>query len=142
MKRNAISLIEILVAVAILGFAMLPIAFSFSSGTRGIQMGFDEFLAHSAALELLEQTASIPFSVLPTGNFNNAAIQDGASIGGTPLLFKISVSKGIERELKIEEIKKNGVIRAKKISVKVTWETSDKKKKQISLKIITANENV
>ncbi|MBF0543540.1 MAG: type II secretion system protein [Candidatus Riflebacteria bacterium] len=142
-KNSGFSIIELLVAVAILGFSLLPIAFSFSAGTRGIQMGVDEFQAHSAALELLEQTISIPFSMLPCANFNNTQIQEGMPLSPSfPFKFRISPVPGIERELKIEDIVQNNLLRMKKVSVTISWQVPDRlTKKSFTVKSLVANEN-
>ena len=67
-KKRGLSLVEITLSMAILIIVMLPTFMTFSSGSRGIQMTDAEFRAHSAAIELMEQTMSLPFDMLFSQN--------------------------------------------------------------------------
>ncbi|MBF0498544.1 MAG: type II secretion system protein [Candidatus Riflebacteria bacterium] len=142
-KCAGFSLVEILVAVGILAASMLPIALSFSSGNRGIQMTSDEFSAHSAAMELMEQMMSAPFRLLPVGTFKDANIVDGVPLGGgSPLRLHISAIPDLSRELVISEVKKGAMVRFKKVEVTVSWASKEPgPRRSFSLKSLLANES-
>lgn len=143
MSRSGLSLVEILVAVSILAVIMLPVALSFSAGSRGLQMTSEEFTAHAVGLELMEQLMAAPFSLLVPGTYANAAIRDGQPLAaGSPLTMHISPSPEFERRLVITEIKKGPMVRFKKIEINVDWQSREgAAKRSFSLKSLYANEN-
>jgi hypothetical protein len=146
-SRAGVSLVEILLAAGILAAVMVPVMITFGSSNRGIIMTADEFLAHTAAIELLEQTMAVPFAMLPTGNFTNEQIQDGKPIDlrQSPLKFRVSEVPGlvIEREVDITPLlDAQNRLRFKKVDVRVRFSPADGKTKArvVDLKGLLANE--
>ncbi|MFZ2956757.1 MAG: prepilin-type N-terminal cleavage/methylation domain-containing protein [Candidatus Ozemobacteraceae bacterium] len=141
-RRPGVSLVEILVAVAILAVVMLPIALAFSSGNRGIQMTTEEFTAHAAGMELMEQVMSAPCRILLPGVYKNAQISDGAVLGGSPLRLHVSPAPGLTRELTITEMKKGAIVRFKKVDVTISWTSKEgAARHSFTLKSLLANES-
>lgn len=142
-NRHGLSLVEILVAVGILAVIMLPVALSFSAGSRGIQMTSEEFTAHAIGLELMEQLMAAPFSLLVPGSYPDSALRDGQPLAaGSPLILHLSPSTEFERRLAISEIKKGPTVRFKKIEITVDWKAREGvAKRSFNLKSLYANEN-
>ena len=142
---HGFTLAEVLVAAGVLSFLLVPIMLSFSAGNRGIQMTSEEFSAQNAAIELLEQLSATPFHLLPTGTFNNALIRSGGAMSPTcPIRFHVSDIFGVDREVKITELKKDGLLRFKKIEIVISWKALDGKgtPRSIALKGLVANESL
>ena len=106
---RGVSLIEVLLAAGVLAAVMIPVMITFGSSNRGINMTSEEFIAHTAGIELLEQTMAVPFALLPTGNFPNDAIQDNHVMDAkqSPLKFRISPVVGIKLEREMETAARN-----------------------------------
>lgn len=140
MNKKGLSLIELMMAMGLLTALMLPVFFTFSTGTRNIQVTESEFRAHSAALELMEQIISLPFHHIPTGDFTAEQTKNGMPFG--ELTFKTSVNEGIDAEISIEELKRDGKVRFKKIAVTVSFLPSrhSEKSKKFTIKTLVANE--
>lgn len=141
--KIGLSLVEVLIAVGLLAALMTPVILTFSSGARGIQMTSEEFVAHNAALELIEQLAATPFALIPTGKFADSQLKDGLPMGpSNPLSFRISQVPGIERFLEIKEIRSGSQVRFKKIEVRITLLDRFGKPngRTIELKTLVANE--
>ena len=122
---------------------MTPVMFAFGAGSRGIQMTQEEFVAHNAALELLEQLNAVPFALLPAGKFGDAELRDSLPIGSKcPLKFHISQVPDIQRGLEIKELKQGTSLRFKKIEATIVL--LDRKGKPtgrtVVLKSLLANE--
>ena len=143
MNRNGLSMVEILVAVGILAVVMLPVGLSFSAGSRGLQMTAEEFTAHAAGLELMEQLMAAPFSLLTPGTYADNTLWDGQPLApGSPLILHLSPSLGFERRLVISEIRKGPVVRFKKLEVTITWKSREgAAPRSFSLKSLYANES-
>lgn len=142
-RRRGLSLVEILIAVGLLAALMTPVLLTFGSGTRGIQMTAEEFTAHNAALELIEQLAATPFALIPVGTFNDAQLRDGLPMGpGHPLAFRLSAVPGLERALDIKEIRSGAQVRFKRLEVRITLlDRSGKPSgRTVTLKTLVANE--
>jgi len=142
--RRAVTLVEILVAVALLSTVMIPVLFSFSAGSRGLAMSAEDLTVHTAAIELLEQVMAAPFDLVPTGTFTNDRIRDDQPFSpATPLRFHVSDVPGIERGLEIAEITKNGRVCMKKVEVTVTLTSGDAKtqSRSFTLKCLLAREH-
>ncbi len=145
-SKIGVSLIELMLASGLLAAIMIPVMLTFSSSSMGIQMTSEELIAHSAAMELLEQTMAAPFELLPLGKFTNDDIKDQRRYeeGASPLKFRISPVKDVEirREMNISSVMKDNKIRFKKVEVDVSWSTRESKtaKRTISLKALLANE--
>ncbi|MBI3039793.1 hypothetical protein HYY75_12240 [bacterium] len=141
---GGISLVEILIALTLLTALSIPVVTIFSAGTRGIQITSEEFIAHTAAIELLEQLMSAPFRFLPVGTFTDAQIKNGEPFdSSTPWKYRISENQNLIREVKISELKRNGKTRFKKIEVKIRWVPKEGKEaiRSVTLKSLLANEN-
>ncbi|NLI77639.1 MAG: type II secretion system protein [Candidatus Riflebacteria bacterium] len=142
-RRPALSLLEILIAVGVLAAMLTPVLFSFGAGTRGIQMTQEEFVAHNAALELLEQLCATPFRLIPLGSFTDAQLKDGLPMGPShPLVFHVSPQAGLQRSLEIKEVKSGQLVRFKKIEVRIALlDRSGKPSgRVVTLKTLVANE--
>jgi len=139
-----VTLVEILVAVALLSAVMIPVLFSFTAGSRGLAMSAEDLTVHTAAIELLEQVMAAPFDLVPTGTFANDRIRDGRPFSpATPLRFHISDVPGIERKLEIAEVMKDGRVCLKKVTVTIALSSADAKTppRLFSLKCLLAREN-
>jgi len=110
-------------AVVVLGLALLPIAFSFTSSRQGLQLSLEELAAHQAAFELMEQLACIPAHLLPAGQYTNDQIQHEAPIGASTLAFRISpdIGHNLYRTLTIDDVRHNGRVAMKALRVRVSW---------------------
>lgn len=143
-NRRAVTLVEILVAVGLLSAVMVPVLFSFSAGSRGLTMSAEDLTVHTAAIELLEQVMAAPFDLVPAGTFPNDRIRDGQPFSpATPLRFHISDVPGIERELEIADITKNGRVSLKKATVTIALRSGDTKTqpRRFSIKCLLAKEH-
>lgn len=143
-RRRAVTLVEILIAAGLLSAVMIPVFVSFSAGNRGLSMSFEDITIHNAAIELLEQIMASPFDLVPAGIFQNDRIRDGQAFSSaTPLKFHVSDVPGIERKLEIEEIRKDGRVRMKKVTVKIMLRSNDPKgqPRSFTLKSLLAREN-
>lgn len=145
-SRSGVTLVEILVAVALLSTVMIPVLFSFTAGSRGLAMSAEDLTIHTAAIELLEQVMAAPFDLVPAGTYPNGRICDGQPFSpATPLRFHISDVPGIERELEIAEITKNDRVCLKKATVTITLtlrpDESKAQARRFSLKCLLAKEN-
>ncbi len=139
------SLVEILVAAGVLSLILLPVALSFSSGARGIQMTHEEMTAHQAAIELMEQLQSLPFALVPAGTWVNDQIRGGMRlVQNSPLTFQVTPLDGFERGLSITELSKDGRVRFKKIDISVSWKGQDGKGPARSFRVkgLLANETL
>ena len=144
MRKKALSLVEITISMAILIMVMLPSFLAFSSGSQGIQMTESEFRAHSAALELMEQTISLPFNMIKPGFYEENAIKDGANFADTDAKFHLSFSSDYKLSMTVEDIVKNNKVFFKKITVNVKYpmtKNSDQKK-DFNIKVIINNDNI
>ncbi len=142
-RQRGLSLVEILIAVGLLAALMTPVLLTFGSGARGIQMTSEEFVAHNAALELIEQLAATPFALLPVGTFSDAQVRDGLPMGPShPLAFRISPVPGLERALEIKEIRSGAQVRFKRLEVRITLLDRSGKPggRVVTLKTLVANE--
>ncbi|MEW6709489.1 MAG: prepilin-type N-terminal cleavage/methylation domain-containing protein [Candidatus Riflebacteria bacterium] len=141
-ERSGISLVEIMVSMGILSLILIPVFFTFSSGNRNMMISENEFRAHTAALEIIEQLISLPFKHIPVGIFNSDAItgKTDDDLGIVP--FNVSENPDFKPEVKISEIKKNGRLRFKKIEVKIIYPAAktDKRERKFVLKTLVANE--
>lgn len=140
--NNGISLLEIMVSMGILGMILLPVLMTFSTGNKNMMITETEFRAHTAALEIMEQTVSLPFKLIPVGKFDSEQIKgkDGEESLAVP--FNISDIPDFKPALEISEIKKNNVVRFKKISLTMSFPAAktDKRERKIELKTLVANE--
>ena len=144
MRKKALSLVEITISMAILIMVMLPSFLAFSSGSQGIQMTESEFRAHSAALELMEQTISLPFNMIKPGFYEEDAIKDGANFADTDAKYHLSFSSDYKLSMTVEDIVKNNKVFFKKITVNVKYpmtKNSDQKK-DFNIKVIINNDNI
>ena len=144
-RSRGVSFIEVLLAMAILSALMIPVMISFGASSSGIQMTSEELIAHTAAMELLEQTMAVPFDILPIGSFSGNQINAGQKIDETqsPLRYHISPTPdlAIVRSLKVTPLIKDNKTRFKKVDVEVTWVSRDgKNKRNVTLKGLIANE--
>ena len=144
MRKKALSLVEITISMAILILVMLPSFLAFSSGSQGIQMTESEFRAHSAALELMEQTISLPFNMIKPGFYEENAIKNGANFADTEAKYHLSFSSDYKLSMTVEDIVKSNKVFFKKITVNVKYpmtKNSDQKK-DFSIKVIINNDNI
>ena len=142
--KRGLSLVEITISMAILILVMLPSFLAFSSGNQGLQMTESEFRAHSAALELMEQTLSLPFSMLPAGFYTNNQIADKKNFADTPAIFHLSFSSDNKPTMQIEDIKKNGKLLFKKIKVSIKYPVAkgSDKEREFSIQVIVNNDGI
>ena len=144
MGKKALSLVEITISMAILIVVMLPSFLAFSSGSQGIQMTESEFRAHSAALELMEQTISLPFDMIKSGFYEENTIKNGANFADTDAKYHLSFSSDYKLSMTVEDIVKNNRVFFKKVTVNVNYpitKNSDQKK-NFSIKVIINNDNI
>jgi prepilin-type N-terminal cleavage/methylation domain-containing protein len=140
--KQGVSLVEILIAMGILGLILLPVFFTFSSGNRNMMVTETEFRAHTMALEIMEQLVSLPFKLIPSGKFAAEEIKAQKAAKNMAVPFSYNDVADFEPQLEINEIKKDGKVRFKKISLTVTFPASkaDKRERKIELKTLVANE--
>lgn len=141
---KGLSLVEITISMSILILIMLPSFMAFSSGNQGILMTDSEFRAHSAALELLEQTMSLPFDMLKTGYYESDAIVDGANFADTPVVYHLSFGSEYKPTMSIEDIKKNNKVIFKKITVSIKYPITkgSSQERDFSIKVIVNNDGI
>lgn len=144
MRKKALSLVEITISMAILIMVMLPSFLAFSSGSQGIQMTESEFRAHSAALELMEQTISLPFNMIKPGFYEENAIKDGANFADTDAKYHLSFNSDYKLSMTVEDIVKSNKVFFKKITVNVKYPITKNsgQKKDFSIKVIINNDNI
>lgn len=143
-KKRGVSLVELMIASVILALIMLPVFLAFSSGNRNLKITSAEFMAHTAALELMEQIVSLPYDKIPLGVFNNDKIQKGKYMGNSGVTFNITSRKNCKSKIILDAIEKNGKEKFKKVSIFIEFpETaSSKKNRTINLKTLVANEKI
>jgi hypothetical protein len=141
---RGLSMLEITFSLGILAMIMLPVFMTFSSGNRNMQLTEAEFRAHTAALELMEQLVSLPFRLVPAGNYPAAAVVDKAPLGNSGIFFRLTEADGLTRELQIEDIKRGKKVVFKKIIVKIGYPAAKKsdRRREFVLKTLVANENI
>ena len=144
MGKKALSLVEITISMAILILVMLPSFLAFSSGNQGIQMTESEFRAHSAALELMEQTISLPFNMIKAGSYGEEQIKDGAYFSDTKAKYHLSFSSDYKLSMTVEDIFKNNRVYFKKVVVNVKYPITkgSEQKKNFCVKVIINNDNI
>lgn len=142
--NKGLSLVEITMSMGILILIMLPSFLAFSSGNQGIQMTDAEFRAHSAALELMEQTMSLPFDMLKTGYYEPDDIVDGANFADTPAVYHLSFGPEYKPTMSIEDIKKDNKVVFKKITVSIKYPIARgaSQERDFSIKVIVNNDSI
>jgi hypothetical protein len=142
-NKKGISLIELTISLGIFAVILLPVFFTFSSGSQNLMVTETEFRAHANALELMEQLISLPFELIPVGSFNSAQIKGEDELQKPQIPFKITENKDYKPKVAISEIKKNNKVVFKKISVSVDFPTSkvNKRNRKIEIKTLVANES-
>ena len=116
---------------------------AFSSGSRGIAMTHEDFLAHQAALEVIEQIQATPFSLIPLGTFPHAEMIDGKPLDtALPVPMRLSPLQDLERSCRIEAMTKGGKTRFKKISVTILRKSKTGKGTPFTLKALVANDQL
>ncbi len=141
--KRGVSLIELILALGILAMIMLPVFLTFSTGNRNVQVTEAEFRAHSSAMEIMEQILSLPFKQIPVGKIDSDKIKTGNPLKeGSGITFLVSDSPEQVPEIDISTIEKDGLVRFKKVSVKISFPESKASKKLRTVKIQTlvANE--
>lgn len=121
-QRQAVSMLELLIAVFVLAVALVPLFDLFRHGSQTMKMEREHVLATSLASELVDQIVCIPFRNIP--------IVGGTPISTTPgeelyLVQNLPTSRiiltdlpdGFERTLTIENISE----KLKKIQAVVSW---------------------
>lgn len=120
-RSCGISLVEVLVACALLALILAPILFTFMTGTRGMEITKEELIGQHAGVEIAEQLATIPFECLPTGDLPDSAIVDGLAIGASsPFHFHLSQSPGTRKSVRITEDRLPGGLIVKRIRVTIS----------------------
>ena len=142
MKNKGLSLVEITISMAILILIMLPSFLAFSSGNQGIKMTDSEFRAHNAAIELIEQTISLPFNMIKPGVYDEKNIVDGNNFADTPAVFHLSFDSDYQPRMTIEDIEKNRKIVFKKVTVTINYPITkgSDQRKDFTLKVIINND--
>lgn len=143
-NKYGVSLIELMIASVILALIMLPVFLAFSSGNRNLKVTSAEFMAHTAALELMEQIVSLPYDKIPLGIFENDKIQKGKYMGNSGITFNVTSRKNCKSKIILESIDKNGKTKFKKVSILIEFpETAfSTKNRTINLKTLVANEKI
>ena len=143
-KNKGLSLVEITISMAILILVMLPSFLAFSSGNQGLQLTESEFRAHNAAIELIEQTISLPFDMIKPGYYEESDIIDGANFADTPAIYHLSFSSEYKPKMLIEDITKDNKVVFKKITVTINYPVAklSEQRKDFSVKVIINNDNV
>ncbi len=143
MKNKGLSLVEITISMAILILVMLPSFLAFSSGNQGIQITESEFRAHNAAIELVEQTISLPFNMIKSGFYDENEIVDGANFADTPAVFHLSFSSDYKPNMHIEDIVRDNKVVFKKITVTINYPITklSEQRKDFCVKVIVNNDN-
>ncbi len=144
MKNKGLSLVEITISMAIMILVMLPSFLTISSGNQNIQMTESEFRAHSAALELMEQTISLPFDMLKAGFYSDEEIKNGANFADTEALYHLSFDTDYKLSMNIEDIVKNNRVYFKKVTVTVKYPfiKNSRQIKNFSIKVIVNNDDI
>ena len=144
LRKKALSLVEITISMAILIVVMLPSFLAFSSGSQGIQMTESEFRAHSAALELMEQTISLPFYMVKAGFYGEDEIKNGAKFADTEAKYHLSFGSEYKLNMLVEDIVKNKRVVFKRVTVNVNYPITknSEQKKDFSIKVIINNDNI
>lgn len=139
-KNRAFTLIEVVVAAAVFAAVSIPIFYIFGSSQRNMQMTEAEFKAHNAAIEVMEQTLSIPFKYMKAGNYGKDVVKDEETFGESNIKFKRN--SDLPTELVIEDIVQDGKILFKKISVSVEYFPANgvTQSRKTVLKTMVANE--
>ncbi|NLF96905.1 MAG: hypothetical protein GX569_09225 [Candidatus Riflebacteria bacterium] len=143
-QRHGLSMLEIVFSIGILALIMLPVFMTFSTGNRNIQLTDAEFRAHTAAIELMEQIVSLPFGKITSGEYDSNAIVDGGQFANGPVLYKITTADDLWRTMKIEDIKRDGRVLFKKITVTIKFAAApgSDRIREFFMKTLVANETL
>ena len=142
-NKKGLSLIELTISLGIFAVILLPVFFTFSSGSQNLMVTETEYRAHTNALELMEQLISLPFELIPVGQFNSDQIKGNDEQQKPPIPFKITENKNFKPRVEISEVKKNNKVVFKKISVIIDFPTSkvNERNRKIEIKTLVANES-
>ncbi len=142
MKNKGLSLVEITISMGILILIMLPSFLAFSSGNQGIKMTDSEFRAHNAAIELIEQTISLPFNMIKSGVYDEKDIVDGNNFADTPAVFHLSFDSDYQPRMTIEDLERDRKIVFKKVTVTINYPITkgSDQRKDFTLKVIINND--
>lgn len=142
-NKKGLSLIELTISLGIFAVILLPVFFTFSSGSQNLMVTETEYRAHTNALELMEQLISLPFELIPVGQFNSDQIKGNDEQQKPPIPFKITENKNFKPRVEISEVKKNNKVVFKKISVSIDFPTSkvNERNRKIEIKTLVANES-
>ena len=144
MNKKGLSLVEITISMAILILVMLPAFLVFSSGNQGIQMTETEFRAQSAALELMEQTISLPFNMIKAGVYGEDEIKNGGDFSDTGVKYHLSFDSDYKLKMTVEDIVRNNRVFYKKVIVNVNYPITkgSDQKRDFSVKVIINNDTI
>ena len=141
-NKLGFSMVEVLLSLGILVAIMLPIFFTFFSGTASLQITETEFKAHTAALEIMEQINSLPFHLIPTGTFSSEQIADGQDFGQVNIVISTGDQIGLSRSVEISPVIENDIAVLKKITVNIEYDGTQGLKRTFALKSLVANERL
>ncbi len=129
-QRQGVTLSEILVAVAILAFALVPIFSFMRTGSRGVQGTRDVAAAAYLAAQALESLRAWPFARLaeedppdPTGTLTGPS---GEETFRDPARREVTMS-GVRflREVDVKPLYPAGGPELKLVKVRVTWKRGE-----------------
>ncbi|MFZ2955617.1 MAG: hypothetical protein WA705_01795 [Candidatus Ozemobacteraceae bacterium] len=127
-RLSGMTLFEVMVALLLLGGILFPVLLFLQSGTRNLQLSREDFQAHCATQEILQQLTAIPFDDVPLGTFGDKPggqsrpLSDGSAMASnTQFPWRIGTNEGMYRHVEIAPwTETDGVLRAKVITVEVT----------------------
>ncbi len=141
--RQAFSLVEIGITVAILGLVLLPMLSLLGASSQTIAVTTEEILAQAAGFELLEQLLVVPYAELPEGRWVHEALVDGRPLGTASVhLLHLSPCAGMRRSLEIAPLSAGGRSRFKKVAVTLEWvpPTGARTTRRLELAAMVAND--
>lgn len=112
---------ELLAALFLLTLFLGSVLYLLQAGTRTMSMNRDDFTAHCACYELIEQVLSLPWKDVPTGVFTDADLLDGQPLASGSWLLHLSPTEKAARRMEVTAVDDVRGPAYKKITVTLTY---------------------
>lgn len=120
-EKRGFTMMELLAALFLLALFLGSVLYLLQAGTRTMYMNRDDFAAHCACYELIEQVLSLPWKDVPEGVFADADLIDGQPLASGSWLLHLSSAGKAARRLEISTVDTARSPAYKKITVTLTY---------------------
>ena len=119
--KRGFTMMELLAALFLLALFLGSVLYLLQAGTRTMSMNQDDFTAHCACYELIEQVLSRPWKDVPAGVFADADLLNGQPLGSGSRLLRLSPVGTAARRMEITFVDDPRGPVYKKITVTLTY---------------------